>query len=135
MKEGYNGLALALIELKYLSLESVNRMKTILIILFWTCLAFAVYSAIDAKSWVTKVFGYNYLIQFVGVTKGIDLKESPKVMKKIKIVSASRNQMAYSVQSRINDHALKELIMAEFDLRKDQVIIQSEQLSGVLGVA
>ncbi|WP_077323072.1 hypothetical protein [Streptococcus pseudoporcinus] len=110
-------------------------MKTILIILFWTCLAFAVYSAIDAKSWVTKVFGYNYLIQFVGVTKGIDLKESPKVMKKIKIVSASRNQMAYSVQSRINDHALKELIMAEFDLRKDQVIIQSEQLSGVLGVA
>ncbi|VTS17725.1 signal peptide [Streptococcus porcinus] len=110
-------------------------MKTILIILFWSCLAYALYSAIDAKLWVTKTLGYNYLIRFVGTSKGIDLEESPKVMKKISIVSVSKNQMTYSVQSRINDHALKELIMAEFNLRKDQVIIQSEQLSGVLGVA
>ncbi|MGT2959201.1 hypothetical protein A9Q68_09460 [Streptococcus bovimastitidis] len=109
-------------------------MEGIIALVFMVGLGCALYSAFKAKLWVTKTLGYDYYIRFVGMSEGIDLKESPKIMKKIKIVSGSKSQMSYSVQSLLNDHALKELIMAEFDLRSDQVIIQSEQLSGVLGM-
>lgn len=54
-------------------------------------------------------------------------------MENIKIISHSRGNNVYTVLSHLNDKELRELIMSEYNLKLNQVIITSLQNSGPLG--
>lgn len=97
-------------------------------------MTYAVYSAFKAKLWVTKTMGYDYYIQFKDLEKGIDLNRDKVLRQKVRIIANAEDQLSYSVQSKLNDKALKDYLIKTYNLQANQVVVQTEQLSGVLGM-
>lgn len=81
----------------------------------------------------TKMRGYNYSIHFKNIEKPIELAENETVMKDINIISHPKGDNIYTVQSQINDKAIKDLLTAEYNLEANQVAVTSLQNSGPLG--
>ncbi|AEF24640.1 hypothetical protein ACG3JJ_03900 [Streptococcus parauberis] len=81
----------------------------------------------------TKMCGYNYSINIKNTDQVIELKDNFTIMENIKIISHSRGNNVYTVLSHLNDKELRELIMSEYNLKLNQVIITSLQNSGPLG--
>lgn len=75
----------------------------------------------------------RYSIHFKHVGKPIDLRQNGRLMEEIDIISDDIEKGIYSVQSYLSDIKLKELLMKEYQLTLNQVIVQSQQLSGPLG--
>ncbi|WP_259458673.1 hypothetical protein [Streptococcus iniae] len=73
--------------------------------------------------------GQCYSIHFRHLTKPIDLSQNGRLMETITIISDNKENGCYSVQSYLSDIKLKELLMAEYQLTLNQVIVQSQQLS------
>lgn len=67
--------------------------------------------------------GYNYTIQFKNIDKEIDLASNNNIMEFIKILKHQESDNLYMVVSKKNDKALKELIMSEYNLEANQVIV------------
>lgn len=81
----------------------------------------------------TKMRGYNYSINIKNTDQVIELKDNFTIMENIKIISHSWGNNVYTVLSHLNDKELRELIMSEYNLKLNQVIITSLQNSGPLG--
>lgn len=95
---------------------------------------YGMYSAVKAKIWVTKNLGYDYYIRFNYPGKIINLQKDSILLKQIKIVANSKDLSSYSVQSKTNDKNLKNYLMKQYHLTDQQVVVQTEQFSGPLGM-
>lgn len=106
------------------------------IIIYFMMLMFLVglvYLPTRAMLKVNKKIGYNYSIRFIGVSDIPDLRSDDELRKHLRVVSQSKN--TYVVQSRWNDCKLRDCLVTKYHLTKQQVIVQSVQASGPLGVA
>lgn len=81
----------------------------------------------------TKIRGYNYSIAIKHTDQIIELAENPNVMEHIKIISHAKGNNVYTVLSHISDKKLREMIMSEYNLELNQVILTPLQNSGPLG--
>ena len=90
-------------------------LETVGIIVMLAFIAAAIYT-VHAKLWVTKTFGYNYVVV---VKDGVTLPD---------LASNAH------VQSHLNDVELKKILMADYHLSDEQVFIRPAQLSGALGM-
>lgn len=75
--------------------------------------------------------GYNYTIEFKNTDQVIDLKSNSNVMEDVEVLKHLNDNMYY-VLSQKNDKNLKELLMAEFNLQANQVIVVVPR--GVMGL-
>ncbi|MFU2181108.1 hypothetical protein ACM0P9_02380 [Streptococcus pluranimalium] len=94
---------------------------------------YAVYQATKSMLFVSKTYGYNYLIRFQKIEDIPDLKANKRFYRKFRVVSHS-SKGVYTVQSRWSDQELKENIIKEYRLNDNQVTVQSLQISGPLGM-
>ena len=107
-------------------------MVGIIVTIFIILLIAAVVQAFRAKIWVTKTFGYNYVITMTNGGKLPDLSQNTKLKNNIRVVVKS--EQSCSVQSRLNDTELKTLLMKEYHLDSTEIHVQTAQLSGALGM-
>lgn len=107
-------------------------MVGIIVTIFIILLIAAVVQAFRAKIWVSKTFGYNYVITMANGKKLPDLTQNAKLKNNVRVVGESEHSC--SVQSKINDTELKTLLMKEYRLDSTDIHVQTAQLSGVLGM-
>ena len=107
-------------------------MVGIIVTIFIILLIAAVVQAFRAKIWVTKTFGYNYVITMTNGGKLPDLSQNTKLKNNVRVVGKS--EQSCSVQSRLNDTELKTLLMKEYHLDSTEIHVQTAQLSGALGM-
>lgn len=107
-------------------------MVGIIVTIFIILLIAAVVQAFRAKIWVTKTFGYNYVITMTNGGKLPDLSQNTKLKNNVRVVGKS--EQSCSVQSRLNDTELKTLLMKEYHLDSNEIHVQTAQLSGALGM-
>ncbi len=107
-------------------------MVGIIVTIFIILLILAVVQAFRAKVWVSKTFGYNYVITMANGKKLPDLTQNAKLKNNVRVVGKSEHSC--SVQSKINDTELKTLLMKEYHLDSTDIHVQTAQLSGVLGM-
>ena len=107
-------------------------MVGIIVTIFIILLIAAVVQAFRAKIWVTKTFGYNYVITMTNGGKLPDLSQNAKLKNNVRVVGKSEHSC--SVQSRLNDTELKTLLMKEYHLDSTEIHVQTAQLSGALGM-
>ncbi|AUW96255.1 hypothetical protein [Streptococcus pluranimalium] len=81
---------------------------------------------------VNKKIGYNYSVKFLNVSDVPELKDDAQLRKYLRVVTHSDN--AYVVQSKWNDKKLREYLMTNYHLTKQQIVVQSVQASGPLGM-
>ena len=94
---------------------------------------YAVYQATKSMLYVSKTYGYNYLIRFQKIEDFLDLKANKRFHRKFRVVSHS-SKGVYTVQSKWNDRELKDNIIKAYGLDNNQVIVQSLQVSGPGGM-
>lgn len=94
---------------------------------------YAVYQATKSMLFVSKTYGYNYLIRFQKIEDIPDLKANKRFHRKFRVVSHS-SKGVYTVQSKWNDRELKDNIIKAYGLDNNQVIVQSLQVSGPGGM-
>ena len=94
---------------------------------------YAVYQATKSMLFVSKTYGYNYLIRFQKIEDIPDLKANKRFHRKFRVVSHS-SKGVYTVQSKWSDRELKENIIKEYRLDDNQVTVQSLHVSGALGI-
>ncbi len=107
-------------------------MADILAIIFIFLLVIAAVHAFRTQFWVSKTFGYNYVITMANGKKLPDLTQNAKLKNNLRVVGKSEHSC--SVQSKINDTELKTLLMKEYHLDSTDIHVQTAQLSGVLGM-
>lgn len=107
-------------------------MVGIIVTIFIILLIAAVVQAFRAKIWVSKTFGYNYVITMANGKKLPDLTQNTKLKNNVRVVGETEHSC--SVQSKINDTELKTLLMKEYHLDSTDIHVQTAQLSGVLGM-
>lgn len=107
-------------------------MVGIIVTIFIILLIAAVVQAFRAKIWVTKTFGYNYVITMTNGGKLPDLSQNTKLKNNVRVVGKS--EQSCSVQSRLNDTELKTLLMKEYHLDSTEIHVQTAQLSGAFGM-
>lgn len=94
---------------------------------------YAVYQATKSMLFVSKTYGYNYLIRFQKIEDIPDLKANKRFHRKFRVVSHS-SKGVYTVQSKWSDRELKDNIIKAYGLDNNQVIVQSLQVSGPGGM-
>ncbi|SUO89124.1 hypothetical protein [Streptococcus uberis] len=65
----------------------------------------------------------NYHIQLKNLEEPINLFDNEKLTQHIKEILPSDDTNFYTVEADLNESALKELIMTEFGLSKEQVVV------------
>lgn len=94
---------------------------------------YAVYQATKSMLFVSKTYGYNYLIHFHQMEDVPDLRVNKQFHRKFRVVSHSSKGI-YTIQSKWSEQELKENLIKEYRLDDNQVTVQSLQVSGSLGM-
>ena len=102
---------------------------SLLFSLFIFCL---LYFPVKGMLTVNRKIGYNYAIRFKDSEDIPDLENDSGLKKVLTVVSHFGQQ--YTVQSKWSDQKLKEILMKKYKLSSNQVVVQSIQASGVLGM-
>jgi hypothetical protein len=97
-------------------------------------LAFVVAGIYNVRNqlWVSKTFGYDYVVVMKNGAKLPDLTSNANLKGKVRVVGSSDDTC--SVQSHLNDVELKKILMADYHLSDEQVYIRPAQLSGAVGM-
>ena len=106
-------------------------LKMLLIVLVVTFVVAGIYS-VRNQLWVSKTFGYDYVVVMKDGAKLPDLASNANLKGKVRVVGSSDDTC--SVQSHLNDVELKKILMADYHLSDEQVYIRPAQLSGALGM-
>ncbi|AXQ78620.1 hypothetical protein DDV21_005775 [Streptococcus chenjunshii] len=80
----------------------------------------------------TRFRGYNYIVRFKDIDAVPDIAQNANLRKKLRVVSHSGD--VYFVQAQINDAKIKEILLTDYHLSAGQVVVQTTQLSGGVGV-
>ena len=102
---------------------------SLLFSLFIFCL---LYFPVKGMLTVNRKIGYNYSIRFKDSDVVPDLEKESGLSKVLRVVSYADD--VYTVQSKWSDKKLKEFLMKQYNLTSNQVVVQSIQASGVLGM-
>lgn len=106
-------------------------LKVLLIILVIALIVAGIYN-VRNQLWVSKTFGYDYVVVMKDGAKLPDLASNANLKGKVRVVGSSDDNC--SVQSHLNDVELKKILMADYHLSDEQVYIRPAQLSGAVGI-
>lgn len=106
-------------------------LKVLLIILVIALIVAGIYN-VRNQLWVSKTFGYDYVVVMKDGAKLPDLASNANLKRKVRVVGSSDDTC--SVQSHLNDVELKKILMADYHLSDEQVYIRPAQLSGAVGM-
>ena len=106
-------------------------LKVLLIILVIALIVAGIYN-VRNQLWVSKTFGYDYVVVMKDGAKLPDLASNAYLKGKVRVVGSSDDTC--SVQSHLNDVELKKILMADYHLSDEQVYIRPTQLSGAVGM-
>lgn len=107
-------------------------MLKMLLIVFVVAFVVAGIYNVRNQLWVSKTFGYNYVVVMKDGAKLPDLASNANLKGKVRVVGSSDDTC--SVQSHLNDVELKKILMADYHLSDEQVYIRPAQLSGAVGM-
>lgn len=107
-------------------------MLKMLLIVFVVAFVVAGIYNVRNQLWVSKTFGYDYVVVMKNGAKLPDLASNADLKGKVRVVCSSDDTC--SVQSHLNDVELKKVLMSDYDLSEDQVYIRPAQLSGAVGM-
>ncbi|SDO57831.1 hypothetical protein SAMN05216347_101460 [Streptococcus equinus] len=106
-------------------------LKMLLIVLVVALVVAGIYN-VRNQLWVSKTFGYDYVVVMKNGAKLPDLASNAGLKGKIRVVGSSDDTC--SLQSHLNDVELKKVLMSDYNLAEDQVYIRPAQLSGAVGM-
>ena len=106
-------------------------LKVLLIILVIALIVAGIYN-VRNQLWVSKTFGYDYVVVMKDGAKLPDLASDANLKGQVRVVGSSDDTC--SVQSHLNDVELKKILMADYHLSDEQVYIRPAQLSGAVGM-
>lgn len=125
----YNGIIPLVFDIYHIKIKGERMLETLLIMSSLILFSLFIFVIIRGHFVLRKNTGQCYSIHFRHLTKPIDLRQNSRLMETITIISNNKENGIYSVQSYLSDIKIKELLMAEYHLTLNQVIVQSQQFS------